>query len=684
MPQMQSEAPPWADIALQLQALLRVQQEQVRIQTEQARVQQEQVRIQTEQTMLLRESADQSVQVKLLQDQKEQIRLLHRLVDNQSKVAETLAHLEHGSLRGGGGGDSCVSGARRMQAEESADDSDELPSEPGDMTLAAYNEPSPEADNRNMMIRRRSLRHSQNGQSQSMRSAISGNFVDSHISGRWRSMLAEEGEETSDEAGDRTLAAYTETFAFKGADSMKVTGKSSLKAPVFAGRSSLKAFDRGNTHSSSSIDDESLRKASAHVAFEESHSAHIVSLDSIYGEESCSSANSIQSGHSTQICQKSAKTEMRIPPPSKSTSQLTLCHKPSRPSGPIDPMIVYCRFNIFTITDINVKSQTATIEFYFEATWHDPDVDTTLLDIDWDAIWQPKVVFTNKTGQLSINSWNCVDESYEHRFGLPMLSWRAKICGEFVQQMFFHSFPYDRHNIDLLVSSDHTTNKLIFEPNTIVPSFAQVGNLTVHGEWNVTLDTDFVSTRPLRKGAGGLYANLGLCMKCERKPQHTLANVMLLMFSVVVLFLLTVSSVPIEEIGNRNEIGVNLILTAVALKLLTADALPNLPYLTLLDRYMLSCIFFMITLMGANFFIYKHAILFGSAQFMDDNSLTTACTGIGCWILVNAYLFYPLFICDGRTKVTRPAAVASSTARKNSTPQGKKGSGQSIPVRASR
>jgi len=193
----------------------------------------------------------------------------------------------------------------------------------------------------------------------------------------------------------------------------------------------------------------------------------------------------------------------------------------------INAVEVYCRFNIFTITDINIKTQTVRAEFYFEACWHDPKVDTTVPDIDWAAIWQPKIVFTNKSGELKITAWNTVDASYEDRFGKPMLSWRAKISGEFLQKMDFHSFPYDKHHIELLVSSDHTTSKLILEPNTIVPSLAQVENLTVNGEWNVTLDTDFVTKRPMRKGAGGRYANLGLRMNCSRQPQHTLANVRL-------------------------------------------------------------------------------------------------------------------------------------------------------------
>merc|ERR550525_697826 len=71
---------------------------------------------------------------------------------------------------------------------------------------------------------------------------------------------------------------------------------------------------------------------------------------------------------------------------------------------------------------------------------------------------------------------------------------------------------------------------------------------------------------------------------------------MLLMFCTVVLFFIAAYAIPPDNIDARMETGSNLVLTAVALKLLSADKLPNLPYMTFLDKYLLGCIYLLIFL----------------------------------------------------------------------------------------
>eukprot|EP00928_Gymnodinium_smaydae_P082885 TRINITY_DN66159_c0_g1_i1.p2 TRINITY_DN66159_c0_g1~~TRINITY_DN66159_c0_g1_i1.p2 ORF type:complete len:371 (+),score=36.52 TRINITY_DN66159_c0_g1_i1:34-1113(+) len=103
-----------------------------------------------------------------------------------------------------------------------------------------------------------------------------------------------------------------------------------------------------------------------------------------------------------------------------------------------DPIDVFCRFNIFCISELNMKTQSIKVDFYFEAAWEDRDGVAEADDIDWDSIWQPDIVFMNRKGELKINSWNAVDEGYRKKFEKCMLSWRAKISGEFHQSMDFH------------------------------------------------------------------------------------------------------------------------------------------------------------------------------------------------------------------------------------------------------
>merc|ERR1711937_774202 len=99
-----------------------------------------------------------------------------------------------------------------------------------------------------------------------------------------------------------------------------------------------------------------------------------------------------------------------------------------------------------------------------------------------------------------------------------------------------------------------------------------------------------------RRGAAGAYSTLRLVFPCTRNPIYHLANTMLLMFLVVALFFIAVFGAERVEIANRMEIASNSVLTAVALKLLSSEHLPDLPYMTSLDKYMLGSIILLVSL----------------------------------------------------------------------------------------
>jgi hypothetical protein len=272
--------------------------------------------------------------------------------------------------------------------------------------------------------------------------------------------------------------------------------------------------------------------------------------------------------------------------------------------------VVVCRFTIFNIREINIKTQSILVDFYFEAAWPMPDLlqeDGSIKpqgEIEWDKVWQPRIVFANKLGDLQLNAWNAIDPSYLEKFGQPMASWRAKISGEFSQQLDLRKFPYDGHNLELLISTDHLTSICTLAANVVVPSGAQVARFSIRDQWDLTFDgKSSIKSLGERKGAGGAYSQLSLCLPAKRNPNYQLANTMLLMALVVMLFFVSVFPVPKEQTADRMVIASNSVLTAVALKLLSAEQLPDLPYMTFLDKYMLFCIFLLVALIFYGFLL---------------------------------------------------------------------------------
>jgi hypothetical protein len=198
---------------------------------------------------------------------------------------------------------------------------------------------------------------------------------------------------------------------------------------------------------------------------------------------------------------------------------------------------VYCRFTIFNIRDINIKTQSILTDFYFEAAWHMPSLlqeDGSLLtanDVDWETVWNPKIVFANKLGDLNTTYIGkggfAVDPSYLTKFGMPMASYRVKISGEFSQLLDLHKFPYDQHNIEILIATDHLTSICKLDANLVVPSGAQVARFSIKDQWDLTFNPQ-TSVKPYgeRKGAGGTYSQLTCHILAKRNPTYHLANTM--------------------------------------------------------------------------------------------------------------------------------------------------------------
>merc|ERR1712113_77437 len=99
------------------------------------------------------------------------------------------------------------------------------------------------------------------------------------------------------------------------------------------------------------------------------------------------------------------------------------------------------------------------------------------------GVWKPKIVFANKLGDLAVTNWFDVDASYLHKYGAPMASWRAKVSGEFTQLLDLHSFPYDTHRVELLISSDHVTDICNLVSNSKTPSTAQIARFSIRDQW---------------------------------------------------------------------------------------------------------------------------------------------------------------------------------------------------------
>ena len=87
-----------------------------------------------------------------------------------------------------------------------------------------------------------------------------------------------------------------------------------------------------------------------------------------------------------------------------------------------------------------------------------------------------------------------------------------------------------------------------------------------------------------------------------REPMFYITNVVCVMFTIVIITI-SVYGIPVDEYGSKLSITVTALLTAVAFKLVSNGFCPPVPYLTLLDKYILLAFLTLLVIVGENFIV---------------------------------------------------------------------------------
>lgn len=87
--------------------------------------------------------------------------------------------------------------------------------------------------------------------------------------------------------------------------------------------------------------------------------------------------------------------------------------------------------------------------------------------------------------------------------------------------------------------------------------------------------------------------------------------------------------IPAEDLADRLSVTITLLLTLTAYKIVAANSVPDVPYLTLLDKYVVGCYLFSALIAGQN----------GAASVLltDDEqfNLISGLVLLGLWVLFN-------------------------------------------------
>eukprot|EP00484_Ammonia_sp_Unknown_P000231 CAMPEP_0197023124 /NCGR_PEP_ID=MMETSP1384-20130603/3912_1 /TAXON_ID=29189 /ORGANISM="Ammonia sp." /LENGTH=549 /DNA_ID=CAMNT_0042451297 /DNA_START=31 /DNA_END=1677 /DNA_ORIENTATION=+ len=205
---------------------------------------------------------------------------------------------------------------------------------------------------------------------------------------------------------------------------------------------------------------------------------------------------------------------------------------------------------------------------------------------------------------------NLVGFDPEHAF---MCRMRLEVDATFCEELELESFPVDCQDLSVVMREGWGTKRAIFVPELRTkkgkPSdFARVDpSFSVLDEWEFhNSRIEFRSSDPRESRSDTEYFLLTIRFKMRRKYSVYLWNVVLYMFSITLMSLSCFALSNNEIVGERMGLAVTLLLTAVAFQDVVFEELPNVAYLTLLHKYIIT-----------------------SFCFIAGVSVQTACTAIG-------------------------------------------------------
>lgn len=119
--------------------------------------------------------------------------------------------------------------------------------------------------------------------------------------------------------------------------------------------------------------------------------------------------------------------------------------------------------------------------------------------------------------------------------------------------------------------------------------------------------------------------------------------------------------VPRNDLADRLSVTITLLLTLTAYKIISAQSVPDVPYLTMLDNYVVGCTLFSFLVAGQNGL--------ASAVLIDDDELDfiSGITLLGLWLLFNLYTCFR-WLRIRRRNVKPSAGMALARAREPGVP----------------
>ncbi len=271
------------------------------------------------------------------------------------------------------------------------------------------------------------------------------------------------------------------------------------------------------------------------------------------------------------------------------------------------PLQVQIGFQLLNLTDVNEKEETIDIEGYIVLRWSDPRLAYDPAEEGLEGFvagdyarapariyqgdfavkevferWRPHVEVMNGHGSrdrynMAVGVWPDGHVAYADYFAATVET-----------PMDLRRFPFDRQSLQIYLAVLHyQRDEIVLVPDEFMSgASAQDEGIA---EWNkLGIEIEEVPhTQISMDGHPEVYSQLVVTIHLERRPGHTLFSIILPLL-ILVSLTWSVFWMDEESISSRVNVSFVGILSVVAYYFVVLDRAPEIPYLTLMDAFMIA------------------------------------------------------------------------------------------------
>ena len=265
------------------------------------------------------------------------------------------------------------------------------------------------------------------------------------------------------------------------------------------------------------------------------------------------------------------------------------------PTGPADKVTV--GFFINDLQDLDLASDSYTVDFYMWMRWRNPKIDpsTTIETMNSNA-WQNTTASSSGgvTGRLLYDTPRDMPDGSKYMI--------MRYQGVFSRRLNLEKFPFDTQNLVLVFEdaiADLTQFEYVPDTNPVVINKAVTLPGYAIGEPTLSIVAHQYQTNfgDLTAPADDKYSRIIVTLPLKRDVLPYLFKIVLPIF-IVILITSLIYLLPARLEEARAGIGITAMLTIVALQWTTDSSLPSVDYLMMLDLVYILSLFYIFIAMG--------------------------------------------------------------------------------------